>query len=165
MPVKEPDVDRLMYARSRALAAMYLTRRKGGKVQDAAQGIGIDLLFTFPVGNKRGIRQLGIELKYALDPVPNDDPDSFLESSWRDLVNVGPFPLPVVVFFFTMKDDKGWYTWVAEPVIKNSGLAQLLLRSEPISQPLTDKSLESLLDGVNLWYEAHYEGLITALSS
>src|SRR5579859_1551086 len=101
MAVAQPDIERLMHARSRALAAMYLTRRKGGKVQDAADGVGIDLLFTFPGSNKRGIRQLGVGLEYALEPVPNDDPDSYLTSSWRELVSVGPFPFPAIVFFFT----------------------------------------------------------------
>jgi hypothetical protein len=162
--VKTPDIQRLMQERSRALAAMYLTRRKGVKVQDAAGGVGIDLLFTFPGGNKRGVRQLGVELKYALDPVPHEDPNSFLASSWRDLVSVGPFPFPVVAFFFTMRDDKGWYAWIAEPVITSDGRAQLPLSIRPDCHFLTDESLEALLDSVNLWYDAHYEGLTSALS-
>ena len=24
----------------------------------------------------------------------------------------GPFPLPVVLFCFTMENNEGWYTWV-----------------------------------------------------
>ncbi|MCI0704473.1 MAG: hypothetical protein L0241_25745 [Planctomycetia bacterium] len=41
------------------------------------------------------------------------------------------------------------------------GKAQLPLRTEPDCQPLTDQSLEELLDRVDEWYDAHYAGLAT----
>jgi hypothetical protein len=143
---------------------MYLTRRKGVQVQDAAEGVGVDLLFTFPSGAKRGVRQLGVELKYALDPVPNGDPASILTQDWGELVKVGPYPFPVGLFFFTMRDDKGWYAWIAEPLVTGDGRAQLPLRQEPECHLLTVESIEALLDCVNAWYDAHYDGLTMALS-
>ncbi|MHC5539465.1 hypothetical protein ACYOEI_14705 [Singulisphaera rosea] len=33
----------------------------------------------------------------------------------------GPFPSPVVLFYFTMEDEAAWYTWASEPVVLSEG--------------------------------------------
>jgi hypothetical protein len=160
MATTQADVSGLMEKRARALASVLLTRRKGAMIEDTEVGSGIDLVVTLPARRKAGLRQLGVELKSALEPATAEQATAILRAKWP-IPTYGPFPFPVVVFFFTMQNDGAWYSWVAEPVIAD-GKAQLPLRNEPDCQPLTDDSLEELLDRVDAWYDVHYSGLTAA---
>ncbi len=154
---------RLMEARARALATVLLTRREGTLLRDfagASDGSGIDLCATLASANKTGVRQFGVELAWQFEPVSAEHVNEQLREHgrWRKLTGSGPFPFPVVVFLFTMRDDGAWYAWAAEPVIEE-GRARLPLRTEPDVHPLTDDSLEAVFDQVDAWYDAHFAGL------
>ena len=57
------------------------------------------------------------------------------------------------VFYFTVKDDKGYYTWGHEPVVEK-GQAKLRPRTEADCRLLDDKSLAEIVSRVNAWYDA-----------
>ena len=155
MNLTQTSTTELMRKRALALASMYLTRRDGAVVQESEPGTGINLVLTLPPGARPGLRQLGVSLRYVLEPVTADHADKVLRPSWP-VPDYGPFPFPVALFFFTMRDNGAWSAWVAEPVVTSDGRAQLLLRDRPDCQPLTDESLEGLLDRVDSWYDAQY---------
>ncbi len=141
---------RLMEARARALATVLLTRRESTLVNDVTglnDGSGIDLLATLVPPEKPGQRQFGVLLKWQL-----------AHGRWRTAIGSGPFPFPVVVFFFTMQDDGAWYSWVAEPLVEGEQ-AKLRLQTEPDCRLLTDDALEAVLDRVDAWHDAHYASL------
>jgi len=167
-PTENATQQRLMEARARALATVLLTRREGTLVRDvsdASAGSGIDICATLVSEKKPGLRQLGVQLRWQFEPVTAEQGNDTLraDGGWQKLIGSGPFRFPVLVFFFTMRDDSAWYSWVAEPVVED-GKAKLPLRPEPDCQRLTDDSLEELLDHVDAWYDAHYRGLTAAVS-
>lgn len=157
MATADTTQQRLMRERARALAIVLLTRREGTDVRELDGAEGLHLVVTFPTGRKRGLRQLGVTLRYVLEPVTAEHADQVLKPFWPG-TNGGPYPFPVVLFFFTMRDDGRWYSWVAEPVV-TGGKTQLPLRETPDCRELTDPALEELLDRVDAWYDAHYEAL------
>lgn len=161
MPAESATQQRLMETRARALATVLLTRRAGTLVRDASgdDGSGMDVCVTLAPPGKPGLRQFGVDLKCRLDPVTVEQGNRWLRERWPDLVTAGPFPFPVLVFLFTMRDNGAWYSWAAEPVVEDGGGAKLPLRTEPNCRPLTDEALEELLDRVDRWYDAHYAGL------
>ncbi|MBA4062823.1 MAG: hypothetical protein C0501_03790 [Isosphaera sp.] len=152
---------RLMRERARALATILLTNRDGVTVQDVEGDGGLLLMATLPPAEARGLRQLGVSLRYALAPSPTgraDHANKVLQAGWP-VPRHGPFPFPLVQFFFTMHGEEAWYSWVAEPVVTAGGDALLPLRDRPDCHPLTAKSAGELLDRVDAWYDAHYRRL------
>jgi hypothetical protein len=147
-----------MRERSRALATLLLTRRSDVVVQDVSEDIGVDLVARLASG-KAGLRQFGIELRYVLEPVTADHANKVIRPTLRSHHAYGPFPFPVVIFFFTMRDNGGWYTWVADPVVQADGTARLPLRTDPDCQPLDEQAIDQIVERVDRWYDAHYEGL------
>jgi hypothetical protein len=151
-----------MRIRAAALASMYLTRRKGSSVQELESNAGVDLVATLAPRKKGGLRQLGVALRYALETVTVAQANKVLRPTWP-VPDHGPFPIPVVLFYFTMRENGAWYSWVAEPVVEDEK-AKLSLRPEPDCRPLTDDTLEELLDRAEAWYDAHFTGLSAAVS-
>ena len=58
-----------------------------------------------------------------------------------------------------MEDDEAWYTWVAEPVVVVEGKPLLRYRDEPDSRPLTKRSLNEIIDRVDLWHDTLFPSL------
>jgi hypothetical protein len=162
MATADPTQQRLMRERARALALVLLTRRDGTTIREAEEDTALPLTVTLSPTDKPGVRQFGVTLRYVFEPVTADHANKVLRPTWP-VPGSGPFPFPVVLFFFTMKDDGAWYCWVAEPIVTADGKAQLPLRANPDCQPLTADSMEEVLDRIDSWYDAHYEGLSAAL--
>ena len=159
MAVTKATQRRLMDERARALATLLLTRRPDVLIQDVVGEIGVDLLVQFAQKKDRGLRQFGVELMGSLDPVDEKHANKVVRPVLRAHREYGPFPFPVVLFFFTMRIDAGWYTWVAEPVISPDGRAHLPLRDDPDCRPLDQDAVNEILDQVNSWYDAYYDFL------
>jgi hypothetical protein len=79
-----------------------------------------------------------------------------LRSDMRQMRRYGPFPFPVVIFYFTMEDNQGWFTWVAEPLTSPDGGIELRVHKEASCQPLDDHAVDEILTRVNSWYDAYY---------
>lgn len=163
MPTAESTQTRLMRERARALATLLLTRRPDVLVQDMTDDIGVDLVARL-AGEQRGLRQFGVELRYVLEPVTAAHANKVIRPTLRSHTAYGPFPFPVVLFFFTMRDNGGWYTWVAEPIVTTAGRAQLPLRDKPDCHPLAAAAVDDIVARVSRWYDAHYNGLVADAS-
>jgi hypothetical protein len=164
MPATESTQARLMRERARALATLFLTRRPDVQIDDVSEDIGVDLIARLASERKPGLRQLGVELRYVLEPVTANHANKVLRPALQTHQAYGPFPFPVVLFFFTMRDDGGWYTWVAEPVVSAGGRAQLPLRDEPDCRPLDAVAVDDMIAQVDRWYDALY-GELAAISA
>lgn len=164
MPATESTQTRLMRERARALATLLLTRRPNVLVEDVSEDIGVDLIARLAAARKPGLRQFGVELRYVLESVTASHANKVIRPTLQSHRAYGPFPFPVVLFFFTMRDDVGWYTWVAEPVISADGRAQLPLQDEPDCRPLDAAAVDEIIAQVDHWYDVHY-GELTATAS
>ncbi len=147
---------RLIGARIRASATVLLTRREDVSIQEVTEDFGIDLIATIAHQDKAGLRQLGVELKGVWAKVTAEHASMVLRPSMRKMLRYGPFPFPVAVFFYTMEDDAGWYTWTNEPLISVDGGCELRTHEEADCRPLNDAAVDEIIDRVDAYYDLFY---------
>jgi hypothetical protein len=140
--------------RARALAIMYLTRRDDLVIRDAREEMGLDYLVDIVRQNDPVKRPFGILLKAEMSPVKPENANPLLAPSVQGFQRNGHFTFPVCLFFFTMRDDQGYYTWLLEPVITAQGKPKLTTRAAADCEPLNRDSLDRIVTRVGAWHEA-----------
>ena len=81
--------------------------------------------------------------------------DKVLRPAMQSFLRIGPFPYPVCLFHFTMDDDQGYYTWVAEPAVTDAG-PRLLMHETPHCRKLDNVALDEIVARVDGWYDAFF---------
>jgi hypothetical protein len=81
--------------------------------------------------------------------------DKLLRPTMAEIVRTGQFPYPVCLFYFTMDDDQGYYTWVAEPVVREE-FPVLVMHSEPRCRKLDRSALDEIVEAVDHWYDVFF---------
>jgi hypothetical protein len=142
--------------RARALALVYLTRREDLIVTEETTDVGVELWVTFNLEDKEGHRKFGVELRGGWAAVTPDSANKGLYPSMQKMLRYGPFPFPVVLFFFTMEDSKGWYTWVAEPLVSSGGGFEIVPHGEASCRPLNTEAIDEIVEAVDRWYDAFF---------
>src|SRR5262249_7671085 len=160
MAIKESERLKLVAARARALAIMFLTRDPRLVVEETKDDIGLDLIVRFQHKHKDGIRQFGVEIRGALTAMTQEGANKALRAKFAQMKRYGPFPFPVYLFFFTMVETQAWYSVVMEPAVV-AGRATLRMIDHPDCQPLTNEAVDELTAQVDHWYDAYYSGLVT----
>jgi len=139
--------------RARALTNVLLSGREDLLVQDLnGADYGIDYLVTL-LSEKPGVRQFAVELKATHAPVTVSTANKVLKPALQRMARYGPFPYPTVLFYFTMMESQGWYTWVSEPVSHEYGTMTLEMQEEADCRPLNENALDQIISCVNLWYD------------
>jgi hypothetical protein len=140
--------------RARNLAVVFLTRRGDLDLQDAKEDTGLDYLVHILHDHRPTGKSFGILLRGAMSPVTEGHANQVLRPAVASFDKLGPFYYPVCQFFFTMKDDQGYYTWLLEPVLTAQGSPKLVRRTEPDCRKLDDEALEYIVSAVSAWYDA-----------
>jgi hypothetical protein len=152
-------LEQLSEERAAAMAYLLLTRRADLDVQTDHR-VG-NRLYDFMVqitGRKKGVRQFMVEYAAGVEWPTAAAADQQLASKVRALAKAGPYPIPALLFAFSMRDDRGYYTWVSEPA--DGG--ELLLHTKPAFQPLDADALDAIVKGVDAWYDQRYSVARTA---
>jgi hypothetical protein len=136
--------------RAEALAIVYLTRREDLIVSKKLEDLGLDLLVTISRDGSQSSRIFGIQLKAAVSTPDQADEDSIrlklkLDNALQEV------PFPVCLFFFNVKNDRGYYKWIVEPVT-DSSLALCVNHSDRLKR-LTDQEVDNIVTLVNSWYD------------
>ncbi len=147
---------RFIAERVRALAIVYLTRREDLVVTEEATDVGVDLWVTLNLEDKEGHRKFAVELRGGWKAVTAEDANKTLYPSMQRVLRYGPFPFPVVLFFFTMENNEGWYTWVAEPVVSSGRDFELVQHGEASCRPLNSGTIDEIVEAVDGWYDAFF---------
>jgi hypothetical protein len=163
MADKDPQRERLIAERARALAVLLLTGR-GDLNIEAADDVGLDLLVGLHSEGKPGIRQFGVGLYGALSSVRQEQAVKAVRPALQNVRRHGPFPFPVCLFFFTMKEPQSWWTWVAEPAVDTDGQVQLV-PGEDACEPLDGRAISRIVEAVHRWYDALYSTLAASGSN
>jgi hypothetical protein len=145
--------------RIRALATMYLTRRPDLALHFEDRDTGIDILVDIVNKNRAGRRMFGVELRGTNAPVSFAHANAVLKPSINTMRRYPSLPYPVCLFYFTMEDNAGYYTWLAEPVVKGNA-AKLKLHDEAHCEVLDRATLDAIVERVDHWYDAFYAALI-----
>ncbi len=148
--------ERFIAERVRALAVVYLTRRDDLIVTEETADVGIDLWVTLNLEDKDGHRKFGVELRGVRSAVTADHDNIVRYPSMQKMLRYGPFPFPVVLFFFTMENNEGWYTWAAEPVITTGGEFELVQHGTASCRPLNSEAIDDIVEAVDRWYDAFF---------
>jgi hypothetical protein len=146
--------------RTRALATMYLTRRDDIVIKDARDAeVGLEyLIYIVKETEVPAVRQFGVALRGTPSPATEGQLDKVLRPTVRGLHRVGLVPYPVCLFHFTMEDNQGYYTWVAEPAVID-GAPKLLTHSEPHCRKLDREALDGIVNQVDRWYDAFFANI------
>jgi hypothetical protein len=151
------DQDKAFLAeRTRALALVYLTRRGDLEVSDGDRDLGLDYLVRIVREGSPSLRRFGLALRGDVAPVAAEEANRVLRPALQQLSSPGEFPYPVCLFYFTMANDEGRYTWVAEPLVDEAGRPILQVHAEADCQPLTSAALDGIVRRVERWYDAFY---------
>ncbi len=141
--------------RARALAMIVLTRRDDLDVKETREENGLDYTVYIKTEAYAGNRPFGVYLVGGMTPVTLDTAGKHMKAALEKVQSIGPFHFPVCLFYFTVKDDHGYYAWVYEPVVTGKGHS-LISHSEPRSKKLDDESLGEIVAAVKRWYSVFY---------
>jgi hypothetical protein len=139
--------------RARALTEVLLSGREDLSVHSLGEAdYGIDHLVTLH-SERPGLRQFAVQLRATYSSVSAKTANILLSSVLKSFTRYGPFPYPIVLFYFTMMDSQGWYTWVFKPVGGENGTMTLQMQQEADCQPLDEKALDQIIACANRWYD------------
>ena len=140
--------------RVRDLAVMYLTRRSDLEVKCQENGDKwVDCIVEITGKDKPSRRMFGVELRGTMSPVTDDHANKVLLPSMQSMRRRGDFPFPVYLLYFTMKDNGGRFTWIAEPVIKD-GKPALQYHEKADTKKFDRRTLDEIVDKINRWFDA-----------
>jgi hypothetical protein len=165
MALKTTPQQRFIAERVRASAVVYLTRREDLSITEETDDVGVDLWVTLNLKDKVGHRKFGVELRGVRTAVTVDHANKVLYPSMQGMLRYGPFPFPVVLFFFTMENNEGWYTWAAEPVVSSGGDFEIVQHGEATCRPLDSKAIDQIVEAVDHWYDAFFAKAIRTTSA
>lgn len=146
--------------RARALAQVLLTRRDDLVVDETKKDTGLDFTVSVRREDHPGPRPFGVVIKSAMASASVDQANQQLKPTMASVRKSGPFAYPVCVFFFTAKDDKGYFTWVYEPEVTEAGDAKLKASLEADLRALNDASLDEIIRSVHHWYDAFFAAIV-----
>ena len=145
--------------RSEALAKVYLTRRNDLIIsQPQAQGAGgLDIIVTITKDGNFSGRMFGVELKATASSselIQQDDFFKLKNRSWNNYFKCfKDLPFPMCLFFFTLDNDKGYYRWILEPIIKDRNNVILKYNESEELKNLNDQEIDNMITMVNSWYD------------
>ncbi len=144
---------------------MHLSRRKDLRIKEPKEtGAGLELIVDIVKdGEIASLRPFGIAIRGSAGSSGEEDFDEILRVAMRSIVGIGQFPYPVGLLYFTMQDDVGHFTWIAEPAVTGEG-PQLLLHSAAHSQKIDRDLIDQTVEKVDRWYDAFYERIAVKAS-
>ncbi len=153
---KQLPQQRFIAERVRALAVVRLTRRDDLIITEETADVGVDLWVTLNLNKKEGHRKFGVELRGVHSAVTAEHANNILHPSMQKMLRYGPFPFPVVLFFFTMENSEGWYAWVAEPIVSSEDGFQIVQHGDASCHLLDDEALDNIIEAVDSWYDTFF---------
>jgi hypothetical protein len=145
-------LDRFIEDRTRSLASVYLTRRDDLLVVEAPRGAGVDLHAIIRTGQGRPERRFGIVLEGRKADLTAARANASVQST-LDMLGRREFAYPVALFLFRMENDRGFFTWVVEPLITEQG-PLLYPHATASFADLDTNAVNQIVAAVNAWYDA-----------
>jgi hypothetical protein len=139
--------------RVRALAVVILTRRDDVTIAEAKQGTGLDLHVYIDREDKPMRLAFGVLLRGVSSATTADNANKVLGPTVGLFQGMREFTYPVCLFFFTMRDEKAYFSWLAEPVL-TGGAPKLVHPGKANCVELTDDLLDEVVERIVGWYDA-----------
>lgn len=139
--------------RVRAMATVVLTRRDDLVVTETKQSSGLDYHVFVEREDKPMRLAFGVLLRGVSAPVTAEHADKVLGPTMGQFRGMRKFTYPVCLFFFTMRDEQAFFSWLAEPVLTDAG-PKLVHHDRAHCVELTDEMLGLAVERIVNWYDA-----------
>ncbi len=120
---------------------------------DTKRDTGLDFHVRIEQEDKPMRLTFGVLLRGVPSPVSADQANKILRPTIGQFQGMRKFTYPVCLFFFTMRDERAYFSWLAEPVV-NGGSPKLVHHQTTNCVPLTDELLGRVVEQVVAWYDA-----------
>jgi hypothetical protein len=155
------DAKQLFLAdRVRALATVILTRHEDLSIAETKRSTGLDFHVYIDREDKPMRLAFGVMLRGVPSTVPADGANEILGPTMGQFRGMRKFTYPICLFFFSMRDDRAYFSWLAEPIL-NGGVPKLVHRDEADCVELTDDLIDRSVERIVEWYDA-VEGVLIA---
>ncbi len=144
--------ERFLTDRSRALATIILTRRDDLTIVETKKDTGLDLHVSIEREDKPMRLTFGVLLRGLASTVTTEHANRILGPTMGQFEGMRKFTYPVCLFFFTMREDQAFFSWLAEPVV-SAGSPKLVHHHEADCVELTDELLGQVIEQVVAWYD------------
>jgi hypothetical protein len=151
--VTNESKDQLIGERARALATIILTRRSDLTIVDTKKDTGLDFHVSIEREDNPMRLSFGILLRGVSTPVTAEHANRVLGPTMGQFQGMRKFTCPVYLFLFTMRDERGFFAWLAEPVV-TGGAPKLVHHDKVNCVELTDELLNEVVDRIVTWYDA-----------
>ncbi len=145
--------EQFLAERVRALATVILTRRDDLTVTATKQGTGLDLHVAIEREDKPMRLTFGVLLRGVSSSVTAEHANKVLGPTMGQFQGMRKFTYPVCLFFFALRQEQAFFSWLAEPVLTKGG-PKLIHHDKGHCVDLTDELLGRVLDQVVAWYDA-----------
>ena len=145
--------ERFIGERVRALATVILTRRDDLSISDTKLSTGLDFHVHIDREDKPMRLSLGVLLRGVSGPMTPENANQVLGPTMGQFQGMRNFTYPVCLFFFTMRDEKAYFAWLAEPLVGEAG-PKLVHHFRAHCVELTDELLDDSIEAVVEWFDA-----------
>ena len=145
--------ERFIADQLRALATIILTRRGDLIVVETKRDTGLDLHVFIGREDKPMRLTFGVLLRGVPSLVTAEQANQILGPTMGQFRGMRKFTYPVCLFFFTMREELAFFSWLAEPVIGEGG-PKLVHHDRANCVELTDELLGRVVEQIVAWYDA-----------
>jgi hypothetical protein len=151
--VTNENKDQFIGERARALATIILTRRGDLTVMDTKKDTGLDFHVYIDREDKPMRLMFGVLLRGVPSPVTVEHANTMLGPTLAQFQGMRKFTYPVCLFFFTMREEQAFFSWLAEPVVTD-GVPKLVHHEKADCVQLTNEITDKVVDEIVAWYDA-----------
>jgi hypothetical protein len=150
--VTNESKEQLFAEQVRALATIILTRRDDLTIAQTRKETGLDFHVSVDREDKPMRLTFGVLLRGVPSPVTAEHANMVLGPTMGQFVGMRKFTYPVCLFFFTLREEQAFFSWLAEPVVQG-GAPKLIHHTKANCVPLTDELLGRVVEQVVAWYD------------
>jgi hypothetical protein len=150
--VTDESKQRFFADRALALATIILTRRDDLSIAETRKETGLDLHVSIDREDKPMRLTFGVLLRGAASSVTIEQANRILGPTMGQFQGMRKFTYPVCLFFFAMREDQAFFSWLAEPILSD-GAPKLVHHGEANCVELTDELLDRAVEQIVAWYD------------
>ncbi len=145
--------ERYIGGQVRSRANVILTRRDDLRVVETKEQTGLDMHVYVEREEKPMRLVFGVLLRGVSSPTTAEQANKVLGPTMGTFQGLRKFTYPVCLFFFTVREEQAFFSWLAEPVVNGDG-PKLVHHTQANCVELTDDLLGVVIDSVVKWYDA-----------
>ncbi len=130
-----------------------LTRRPDLILAETKQGTGLDQHVSVDREDKPMRLTFGVLLRGAWSPATAAQANKVLGPAMGQFRGMRKFTYPVCLLFFTMREERAFFSWLAEPVVTDTG-PKLVHHETAKCVEFSDELLAQVVAQVVAWYDA-----------